>query len=232
MKKINLVLARYNENIDWIFSEKREFKKIFIFNKGNDLNINDLDIEVFKFENFGRESTSYLNFIINNYDYLLQNDDLVVFSQAYPFDSSANFIKKIKDGLPEDKAITLSDAKAEQYVFANLSKDNCHINGLPFINYYNHLFFSENLNLNNSLKETMEFNGLWSVPSKNIVFRKKEFYLHCLSMFRDVKNPLEGYIFERLWKYIFDGKTLDWISHYEFIRQNYAVGSYKNLKID
>ena len=53
-----IVVARYNENIDWL---KSEMNNCIIYNKGNKLNIpNEIMLE-----NVGRESEKYLNFIIN-----------------------------------------------------------------------------------------------------------------------------------------------------------------------
>jgi hypothetical protein len=72
MISYKIVVARYNENIEWL---KDEMKNCIIYNKGEKLNI-DNEIMV---ENVGRESETYLNYIINNYDNL---PDVVVFTQA------------------------------------------------------------------------------------------------------------------------------------------------------
>ena len=50
-------------------------------------------------------------------------------------------------------------------------------------------------------------------------------------MVNDSVNPFEGYIFERMWQYIFDLKTLDWISHYDLIRKKYNKGTYKGIEV-
>ena len=97
--------------------------------------------------------------------------------------------------------------------------------------HYNHLFFKENLNLQ-SQTITFQCNGLWMVPSENLLFRKIEFYKYCLSLVKKNINPFEGYLFERLWQFIFDGQTLDWISHYDKIREKYAIGIYRNLRVE
>ena len=56
----DLVVARYNENLDWIRSE---YSRIFIYNKGEPLNIEKEII----LPNIGRESQTYLYHIVENY---------------------------------------------------------------------------------------------------------------------------------------------------------------------
>ena len=67
-----IVVARYNENIEWLNNEKLN---CIFYNKGKQLNI---DNEVI-LPNVGRESETYLHYIITNYDDL---PDVVVFTQA------------------------------------------------------------------------------------------------------------------------------------------------------
>lgn len=235
MKKI-LILSRFKEDVSWINSCCDKFEKIFIFNKSSDLieNIKCKNIIICNLKNVGRETDTYLRFIIDYYDMIVNNKDeyIYIFSQAYPFDNSPNFLQNIDNfNFEKDTFLHLSNIKASEPKFAVKMRDISVPNGLPIINYYNHLFFKENMNLEN---ETFLIfcNGLWMVSSKNLLFRKIEFYKYCLSLLKTSINPYEGFVFERLWQFIFDGETLDWISHYDKIREKYAVGSYKNLRIE
>lgn len=89
-----IVVARYNEDIDWL---KDEIHNCVIYNKGHALNIeNEIMLE-----NLGRESDTYLNYIIDNYYNL---PDVVVFTQARISDhyisngnDDVNNLLKIKD---------------------------------------------------------------------------------------------------------------------------------------
>ena len=65
-----IVVARYNEDIEWIADNNK-----IIYNKGILLNINN----EYLLENIGRESETYLHYIIDNYDNL---PDVVVFTQV------------------------------------------------------------------------------------------------------------------------------------------------------
>ena len=52
-----IIVARFNEDIEWLNSEK---ENCIIYNKGNKLNIhNEIPLQ-----NVGRESDTYLNYII------------------------------------------------------------------------------------------------------------------------------------------------------------------------
>ena len=86
-----IIVARYNENIDWFDSE---MENCIIYNKGNKLNIEG---EIL-LENVGRESETYLHYIISNYDDL---PDVVVFTQANIADhrgtNDINYLLKLKN---------------------------------------------------------------------------------------------------------------------------------------
>ena len=86
-----IVVARYNENIEWLNSE---MSNCIIFNKGEKLDLNN---EIF-LENVGRESETYLSYIISNYNNL---PDVVVFTQARISDhvgsDDVNYLIQIKN---------------------------------------------------------------------------------------------------------------------------------------
>ena len=63
-----IVIARYNEDVSWAYSLPKDVK-INLFNKGPDSFLLDGAHNV-KLENFGRESGTYLKFIVSRYDTL------------------------------------------------------------------------------------------------------------------------------------------------------------------
>lgn len=74
-KSYKLIVARYNENLDWVNS----FESYQIYNKGKkDLAANH-DPRTTQLPNVGREAHSYLYHIINNYHNL---EDVLIFSQG------------------------------------------------------------------------------------------------------------------------------------------------------
>ena len=59
-----LIIARYNENLEWL--KKYQDFKIIIYNKGQKLKKNRL-FNIIDLENVGRESHTWLFHIVNNY---------------------------------------------------------------------------------------------------------------------------------------------------------------------
>jgi hypothetical protein len=84
---IKIVVARYNENIEWT----KNFKNVIIYNKGNKLSD---DYNEYILENVGREGHTYYKYIYDNYYNL---DDYTIFLQGNPFDHSPNIIQNIND---------------------------------------------------------------------------------------------------------------------------------------
>ena len=67
LMKTEIVIARYNENLDWLKKIKKSKDiKITVYNKG----LPDIDVPFIQLPNSGRESGTYLYHIINNYDKL------------------------------------------------------------------------------------------------------------------------------------------------------------------
>ena len=71
-----LVIARYNEELDWVNNLNKE--NVIIYNKGADEHSSAI-----KRENIGREVESFFYYIIENYNNL---PDYVIFLQGNPFD--------------------------------------------------------------------------------------------------------------------------------------------------
>lgn len=85
-KTYDIVVARYNENIDWV----KKYKNCLLYNKGEHIQENYI-----KLENVGREAHTYLYHIVKNYNTL---SDHTIFVQANPFDHSPNFFDTL-DGI-------------------------------------------------------------------------------------------------------------------------------------
>jgi len=86
---IEIVIARYNENLDWI-KELPKNIKVTIYNKG----INDIDYPFIPLENIGRESHTYLYHIIHNYNKLAEK---TIFCQGGPIIHSPDFINLVNN---------------------------------------------------------------------------------------------------------------------------------------
>ena len=94
MTKLEIVVARYNEELDWLKKIPKTFK-ITIYNKGLD-NIKNVPstATIIKLPNIGRESHTYLYHIIENYDKLA---DKTVFCQGDSIFHSPDFLKLLEN---------------------------------------------------------------------------------------------------------------------------------------
>ena len=72
-----IIVARYNEDVSW--TKNIDFAEVIIYNKGEDEIPGAIPLP-----NVGRESGTYLNFIIDNYDQI-KLDALYFFLQGDPF---------------------------------------------------------------------------------------------------------------------------------------------------
>jgi len=82
---ITIVVARYNENIEWT----KQYQNVIIYNKGSKIDGNYNEIML---ENIGREGHTYYKHIYDNYDNL---NDYTIFLQGDPFDHSPEIIQII-----------------------------------------------------------------------------------------------------------------------------------------
>ena len=212
--KYHIVIARYNENIDWIKYINTNLFDIFIYNKGNNINININNCKVIKLDNTGRESHTYLYHIINNFENLPEK---IIFTQAHPFDHvRKTFINEIN---------SFNNCSFDFFYFSrdvlNIHYDNNSkkfleqgsLNDKHWVNYHE---------LTSPIATTMKkifqnydeqkvniFFGtgaIYGVNKQQIIRHSKDFYITCIDVLNnslDLKNPDEGHSFERLWHYIF-----------------------------
>jgi hypothetical protein len=108
--KILTVVARYNENLSWV---KNLNTDVIIYNKGEDTEIPNI-----KVENYGRESETFVRFILDWYD-KIQEYDSVAFLQGNPFDHIHNPLDLIHNA-SSNQLIAISKYSSK----INLNKSN------------------------------------------------------------------------------------------------------------
>ena len=231
--KIQLVVSRYNENLDWLCAINDI--DILIYNKGKtdidyiktSLNKANTNCDIIKLENIGKEGHTYISHIINNYNNLY---DYTIFVQGFPFDHLPNIYLKInlyKMNVNNIKFEYISDKILECDFLGRATRvcESGSSNYLPIIDIYNYLFKNKlhiETKKNNPFElqkytkgPIFEFSpgAQFIVSKKTIINRPISFYKKILNIFNDpikiydgIKytkiNPIEGYIIERLWKYI------------------------------
>jgi hypothetical protein len=211
--KTQIVIARYNENIEWIKFLNPALFDVIIYNKGDKLN-ETFDCKIINLDNVGRESHTYLHHIISNYENLPEK---IIFTQAHPFDHVNNLFENIYN------------YEQNTYDFVYFSKNLLRIqfdesknkfieygilNGSQWLNYHDinfttvllieKLFGSKN---NNELNILFGTGAIFGVNKKTIMNKNKDFYSKCINILNtssNLTNPVEGHGFERLWFYIFN----------------------------
>jgi hypothetical protein len=201
-----IIVARFNEDIEWLNSEK---ENCIIYNKGNKLNIHN---EIF-LENVGRESETYLNYIITNYYNL---PDVVVFTQARISDhkgsDNINYLIDIKNQ-------ALNYTKSCNYYTHNDignnydwdKKWNLRPNGYYLENNYKNNkpitfldWFKTNIDLTYPNPINIYIAAIFAVKKELIINKPIEYYKRLILEVNHHNNPTEAHFFERSWYYIFN----------------------------
>lgn len=169
-----IIIAKYKENLSWVDNLKD--LKITIYDKSDETNT------YIKLENKGRESDTYLNHIIRNYNNL---SDINIFAQGNPFDHCNNFI----DLLNENKYTELGE---------NISCDKYgrpHHNGLCLIDVWREISQKE-------IPEQICFTpgAMFILEKKQILQYNIEFYEKLINLHNKYKQM--PWIIERFWGYI------------------------------
>ena len=184
---MNIVVARYNENIEWT----KQFQNVIIYNKGEDLpeeyaNVTHLD-------NVGREGHTYYKYICDNYDNLA---DHTIFLQGNPFDHSPNILDKINE-YANRKYLNIQFEFLTRLVLS-ITLDHCpyHLGPLPLAEVYEKVF---DIKRKDSTLQRFQFGGgaQFIVSKQNILKRPKSFYLNIVKLLEYDINPIEGFVIER-----------------------------------
>jgi hypothetical protein len=211
-----IVVSRYNENLNWIEEDPFNKHPIIIYNKGKNNNFKKTSKikEVVTIPNVGRETHTYLYHIINNYDKLADVTIFLPGSTNLPnkYQRAKNIVYKIE----ETNETTLS---------CNIDK-NTHINEYDFtINTYKvsdekNLLLNKTTNVNtsnirpfgkwfekmftnNEENNCISWNSIIAIKKKNIMQKPISFYEKLLNEVDKVDHPEAGHFLERSWYAVF-----------------------------
>lgn len=217
--KIDIVISRYNENIDWIKNlDLRNFRNIYIYNKGSvipiDLTSYSSKIKIMKLSNVGRESHTYLYHIVQNYNNLA---NITIFLPAScdmenkkkKTENTITTTLKMKDSVFFCN-VDMMDIKNDIYDFAikeyqSTNENNKSVNKesnlypspeKPYGKWFEH-------NFGNIKIKGCTYHGIFAVSKKHIYNRPVEFYKNLLKYLDSHSNPEVGHYFERSWIAIF-----------------------------
>lgn len=197
---IHLVVAKFKENIDWVFGTGLPFT---IYNKDPEC----FNQQFTTLPNIGREAHTYLHYIVTNYDSL---PDYVFFSEGNclsnrllgeeeSIDNLYNEIKSYK-GYPRVKPMGVKVVETLESIPGTYTVNK------NVVNVYKKLFNEE------KTKFVFHIGGQLIVPRSRIKFHSYNFYKHLYDNISDIRSS--GYCawtLERLWPYIYDGKTKSYL---------------------
>jgi hypothetical protein len=186
-----IIVARYNENVEW----SKQFTNVIIYNKGNNL---DNSYNQVCLNNVGREGHTYYKYICDNYENLAE---YTIFLQGRPFDHSPNIISNLTKYFNNKELNIDFEFLSEQIHHSSLNLEcsrywkckNIHKN-------WKRIF---GMNVENNQECIFGAGAQFIVSKKNILKNKKEFYENIVKMLEYTIDPLEGYDIERFHKYIF-----------------------------
>ena len=213
--KIEIIVARYNEKLEWLNEEPFNKYPVIIYNKSsNDDFIKSKMIKnVINLDNVGRESHTYLYHVINNYD------NLADFTIFLPGSSSTDY-KKVKalnvfKNISQNNNDIFSCNKENLYEsqknftidnYLSTNEDNKNINAdakilisdkRPFSTWYDHFFKNKDINC-------ITYNSIFAVSKKTILNKPIEFYVSLLNEVDKDHNPETNHYLERSWASVFN----------------------------
>jgi hypothetical protein len=223
--KIDLVIARYNEDLDWLNKyADRKFNKIYVYNKGTTDVVCPLkpvlgDVIYKKLPNVGRCDHTYIHHIIEHYNNLADSTlfikgSIICATRAIPrepekFKLTLNKLfetgKSVFIGkrYPPDIATSMGNFKLNSYA----AGCKINVNGTTqlMIHPANPPMFGDWYRTRFPyIKETRVcFSGIFAVSRDDINNRKKADYKPFLDELAEHSNPSAGHFIERSWLALF-----------------------------
>jgi hypothetical protein len=201
----HIVVARYKED-PWSWLPKND-PYVKVYNKGEPLKEDSSSkCEHASLPNIGRESHTYLTYIVQNYDAL---PEIVFFTQGSPDHTGGLSVEQFTS-IPGNCSENFHTTKGPYYTFDpdGHLRDQVHY-GVDLhpceLNFYDWFtrYICEDVDPRGDI--TWYMGATFSVKSEKIRTRSKEYYEDLLTQFpKDQSNPEVGHYFERSWYYMFN----------------------------
>jgi hypothetical protein len=219
---VNLIISRYNENLEWLKHEPFNKYAYIVYNKGNNDNYykSDKFKEEIKLKNVGRETHTYLTHIINNYDSKTFANLTVFLPGSVELEHKYNRAKKILNEIQlGNKNIDIFSSilmdKPVRDIFYNFTidkylssnddnkiknnKDEVDVSTIrPFGKWYEKVFN----NINNENRHFTQ-NAMFAITKDTISKKPKSYYKNLVKYVDKHHNPETGHYFERSWDAVF-----------------------------
>jgi hypothetical protein len=214
---IDIIVSRYNEDLNWTLEKPFNEFKYIVYNKGDNENFEKANIkQILTLPNVGRCDHTYLYHITENYDML--NNVLVFFPGSLNLgikkEIAIDLLNRIKNNngnaaifvgrllqngvYDEFKNFHLENWSSSDH--NNIVKNNESIlypaNIRPFGKWFLHNFGNIKVYISN-------YYGIFSVDKKDIIQHRKYRYEKLVKQLEVSSNPEVGHYIERSWAAIF-----------------------------
>ena len=212
--KIEIVVARYNEDLSWTKEYPFNQFKYTIYNKGSNDNFTKPSLyREFQLPNVGKCDHTYLYHIVNNYNTLSPITIFLPGSLKIHY-KKAVAVKLINHILSCNNAVFLGfETKSIKDAFKKFCLDNwsptSNINKIgnnnsdlqkallrPYGKWYNHFF-------KNTIVKHYCFMGIFSINKLDVIKHDISRYIQLLNSVSSHSNPEVGHYIERSWAAIF-----------------------------
>ncbi len=210
MNKNLLIVARYNEDLDWLQEIDQPF---LIYNKGKEWPYNVPRKDIF---NKGREAETYLRAIIENYDSLNKFQNFI-FLQGDPLDHATDLKKQIEENQDNETVSFLCDGKGAVVIENNIYLESCHVDMIRLLltqSYNNEsgankCLFMLNFMGIDFIKAQWEYScgAQYIVPTKMLLNKSYEWWQNAYRVYDQYVNFHSGdpaLIMEFIWPIIWD----------------------------
>jgi hypothetical protein len=229
---IDIVIARFNENVSWIIDVVNALKldnikiRVFIYNKGSPLNTNlfnslQHELQIKDLPNVGHEGHSYLTYMVDEYEsYSKDPFRAVLFTQGNTDEHIKTWCRGFKDPADLFNAMisdTINHGASVTWANKHEYVGNCAAfydfkiaqhNGkdlFPRSEYTFGEWFNKYIRSDLMTQNTMLdwwIGGLFAVHATCLAKQKKEFFEKLLDQLSKDLDPEVGHFFERAWLYI------------------------------
>ena len=226
MTKIELVVARYNESMDWLLEEDfRLAENVIIYNKGPTEVVFTprrrhqsvtFNYSVVPLENLGRESHTFLFHIIENYNKL--SDITIFLPGSCMSETKESKTKRVLEKVKETNNSVIfgkwykdvrNDARLKNFTIAEwsgttaanvslLPDKGCGPSKIarPFSSWYDHFFGSLKIN-------AISYTSIFAISKEHILQHPIAYYQQLLESVSHHSNPEDGHFMERTWVAVF-----------------------------
>lgn len=213
-KNIELVVSRYNENLNWLSEQPFKNYSVIVYNKGvnEDFEKPEKLKAIINLPNVGRESHTYLHHIISHYDNLA---DVTVFlpgscNLAYKKTRAKNVIENVEKNYNTyfiDKIDNVyekfKDFKMDDYKSSDQSNKQVNSETNLTMSKYRPFGVWYKTHFGDIKVSKTSYFGIFAIHKRDIWKHSKEYYKELLDELSVSSNPEVGHYYERAWGVIF-----------------------------